>query len=431
MRRPSVTGGPAASEPTVAGWRRADQLIIAAALGLGIAIRLWLLPSDGLRGDIDQFVVWVHHIATRGLGTLYGGTADPVGFGPVMAYVWAALAAVQPAFATVTDAADPGIRILMKLPATIADFGLAAVVAVGLRDRPHWAAIAVAAILLHPVVFYVSAWWGQYESLFALTAVAAILAAINGRNGLAAALLVVSLLTKPQALPFVVPFAGWFWAVGYALGGVRGALTEVTRAALIGIAVLVVLWLPFLAAGGPLAYLEGLRHYQDEVFNALSLNAWNAWWLLQETTPGIGFIADDIRVLGPITLRTLGYVLTGAFSACVAVAIARDPTPRRLIVGATASVLVFFVFMTQMHERYAYAAVVVSTLLLPDRRLRWAWLILGIVVALNQVAAVPPSPEVASLLPVAGILGVTGSVAIIAVTAILLVDLGRRRPVGT
>jgi hypothetical protein len=65
------------------GWRRADWLIVLGALVAGAAIRLWLLPMEGLRGDLDQFVGWVHHIATRGLGSLYGETAaGPVTFGP-------------------------------------------------------------------------------------------------------------------------------------------------------------------------------------------------------------------------------------------------------------------------------------------------------------------------------------------------------------
>ena len=51
-----------------------------------------VLPADrpGLRDDIDQFVGWVHHIATTGWRRC---TAAPTPgrstFGPVMAYVWA------------------------------------------------------------------------------------------------------------------------------------------------------------------------------------------------------------------------------------------------------------------------------------------------------------------------------------------------------
>ncbi len=54
-----------------------------------------------------------------------------------MAYVWAALAAIEPAFRTATDASDPVVRELMKLPASVADIGLAMLVAYALRGRPR------------------------------------------------------------------------------------------------------------------------------------------------------------------------------------------------------------------------------------------------------------------------------------------------------
>ena len=129
-----------------------------------------------------------------------------------MAYVRAALTTIQPAFATVSDS-DPAVRVLVscRRPSLTS---IAALVAYALRERPHWAAIGFAAVLLHPVVFYVSAWWGQYDSIFVLTGLGALVAALNGRNGLAAGLLAVSLMTKPQAIPFLVPFAAWFWATG-------------------------------------------------------------------------------------------------------------------------------------------------------------------------------------------------------------------------
>jgi Gpi18-like mannosyltransferase len=402
-------------------WRRVDWVIVGSALVIGLVIRVLLLPTEGLRGDIDQFVGWVHHIATRGLGSLYGETdVGAVAFGPVMAYIWATLTVIEPDFATALDAADPSIRALMKLPATFADVGLAAIVVFALRRRPRWAAIGAAAVLLHPVVFYVSAWWGQYESIFMLSALGAIVAAVGGRNGLAAALIAVSISTKPQAIPFVLPFAAWFWATGSRRDGLRGGLVEVGRAAAIGAGVSVLLWLPFFAVGGPLGYLEGLRRYQDEVFNALSLNAWNAWWLLQEATPGRGFIADDIAVLGPITLRHLGYLVTALLSIAIGAAIVRDPRPRTLILGSAASVLVFYTFMTQMHERYGYGAVVILVLLLSEGTPRLLWLTAATVVALNLLSAAPATPAISSLLPTFGLLGIAGSLVIVAATAAVI-----------
>ncbi len=398
---------------------------------LGIAARLVLLPTPGLRGDLDQFVGWVHHIATAGLGSLYEGTdAGPVTFGPVMAYVWSVLAAIQPAFVTVTDASDPAVRALMKAPASIADLGLAALVVFALRDRPRWALVGAVGVLLHPAVIDVSAWWGQYESIFVLSGLAATIAAVRGHDTLAAALLAVSLLTKPQAIAFAVPFAAWFWARGYGHENVRGAVRALSRAALVGAGVALVLWLPFLGAAGPLDYLRNLGVYQNEIFNVLSLRAWNPWWLLQEVAVGGGnFIADDIPIAGPITFRVIGYLVTAVVQIVIALAIVRDPRPKTLVLGLVTSILVIFSFMTQMHERYAYAAAIFLILLIADPRLRWLTVGVGIAVTLNLWWAIPPAPIFSAALPRNGILGILGPLLMLCLT-VVAVSLTAARPAG-
>jgi Gpi18-like mannosyltransferase len=418
-------------------WERTGWIVIAFAFAIGFEVRRNLLTEPGLRGDLDQFVGWVHHIAVHGLGTLYSGTdAGPVTFGPVMAYVWAALAAIQPAFATATDASDPLIRAFMKAPASIADLALAGIAAYALRRHRKWAALAVVAILFHPAVIDVSAWWGQYESIFVGSAFAALVLAINGHDRPAAALVAISLMTKPQALPFVLPFAAWFWASGYHRigadgkpGGARGGVIELVQTGLIGLATIAVLWLPFLAEGGPVNYLRNLATYQGEIFSVISVRAWNVWWLVQilGAPDGSGFVADDIAFLGPLTLRHVGFLVTGLLSLVVVWAIVRDPRPRTLILGLTASVLVFFSFMTQMHERYAYAAVIFLVLLLPETRPRWLWVAFGVAFTLNLLAAVPPTPAIAERLPVGGALGVAGALVMIAITVLTLREMTTRR----
>jgi len=378
----------------------------------GIAIRVVLLPTEGLRGDIDQFVGWVHHIATQGLSTLYEGTdAGPVTFGPVMAYIWALLAAVQPAFATVTDASDPAIRALMKVPASLADLGLAALVVYALRDRPRRAAIGGAVVLLVPPTWYVSAWWGQYEAIFALSALAAVIAATKGRNDLAAILIAVSLMTKPQAIAFVIPFAAWFWATG----GWRGVM----RAGVLGAVTVAVLWIPFLPTG-PLGYLRNLGFYQNEEFNVLSLRAWNPWWILQVVAAGGDFVRDDVAIIGSLTLRHVGYLVTAVLSVLIGLAIVRDARPRTFVLGVVASVLAIFTWMTQMHERYAYAALIIVLLLIPDRAVRWMAAVLGVVFTLNLISAVPATPALQAALPVDGALGIAGSILMTVVSIVCL-----------
>jgi hypothetical protein len=215
-------------------------------------------------------------------------------------------------------------------------------------------------------------------------------------------------MTKPQALPFLVPFAAWFWA----RGGLRGFIT----AAAVGLAVILVVWLPFIPAGGPANYLHNLGQYQNDIFSILSLRAWNLWWLVQELFAGGQFVADTSTIAGPITVRTVGYVVTAMLEVVVFIAVLRDPRPRTLILGLAASTLIAFGFLTSMHERYAYGALIFLLLLLYEAPARLLAVAFAIVFTLNLLAAAPPTPEIADLLPVSGPLGIIGSVAILAIT---------------
>ena len=387
-------------------------------VGVAILVRLALWPSPGLPGDLDQFVLWVHGIATRGIGNAYD---QNLSFPPVMVYTWGALAAIEPAFRTVTTAADPAIRAIMKAPASLADLVLGLVVAWQLRATPRWALLGAGAIVLHPAVIDVSAWWGQYESIYVLGGAIAFALAVRGHSLWAAAALAVAVMTKPQALPFLVPFGAWFVA--------RDGWAGAARAALVGAGVVAVLWLPFLAAGGVGNYAANLSTYQGDIFAILSLRAWNLWWLVQEMFAGGQFVSDQGAILGPITLRHVGYGLALAGELVVAVLVFRGPSPRALALGLAAAVLVAFCLLTTMHERYAFGVVAFLVLAFPDRRVAWLALAFGVVFTLNLLAAIPPTPEIGRLLPVAGPLGIVGSLSMLSILAATLVLL--REEVGS
>jgi Gpi18-like mannosyltransferase len=272
------------------------------------------------------------------------------------------------------------------------------------------------AILLHPAVIDVSAWWGQYESIYVLFGAVAYVLAVRGHSLWAAAALGIALMTKPQALPFLVPFSAWLLA----RDGWRGVL----RAGAVGVAVIVALWLPFLAAGGPQAYARNLSEYQGDIFAILSLRAWNSWWLVQELLAGGSFVSDQTGVLGPITLRYVGLALALLGELAVFGLVYRARSPRALALGLAAAVLVAFSLLTTMHERYAFGALVFLPLAFPDRRAAWLALAFGVVFTLNLLAAVPPSPEIGAALPVSGLLGVAGSIALLAIAAATIWLLG-------
>ena len=153
-----------------------------------------------------------------------------------------------------------------------------------------------------------------------------------------------------------------------------------------------VLWLPFIPAGGPANYLKNLAEYQGDIFNILSLRAWNLWWLVQTFFAGGEFVADDVAFLGPLTLRHVGYVLTGCSRSSSRSRSCATRARARSILGLAAATLVAFCFLTSMHERYAYGALVFLMLLIPEARVRWLGIAFGIVFTLNLLAAVPPTP---------------------------------------
>lgn len=410
-----ATGLTTSRAPDAGAWTGRNFAVLGVGLVVAVLVRLVLLPAAELTGDLDQFALWTHGLATAPLGQAYD---QNVSFPPVMVYIWGLLAAVEPAFRTATDASDPAIRALMKVPASLADLGLALGVAWVLRSRPRWAIGAALGIALHPAVIDVSAWWGQYESLYVLAALIAYLLAVGGRPGWAAVGLAVAVMTKPQAVPLLVPFGAWYLA--------RFGYRETFRYAIVGGVVIALLWAPFLAAGGPTAYLRNLGEYQDRIFAVLSLRAWNPWWLVQEAAAGGSFVSDSSAIAGPITLRHVGFAAAALLEGFVFLAVFRNPSARGLALGLAAASLVAFCALTTMHERYAYAALVFLAPLLPDRRVLAVWVVFGVFFTLNLLAAAPPTPEIGRLLPIAGPLGIAGSVAITACAVAILVLLSRR-----
>lgn len=311
----------------------------------------------------------------------------------------------------------------MKLPATLADLGLAAGVAYALRSRPGWAAAGALAILLHPGTWYISAWWGQFESIYVLPLLGAFLAAVAGRRDLAAVLVAAAVMTKPQALPLAVPFGAWFLATG----GLRCAV----RAGIVGLLTIVVLWLPFVAADGPARYLANLREYVDGLFPVVSLRAWNPWWALQVASGAEGLVVDSTAVAGPVTFRWLGLGAAAALEIALITWIVRRPSRETLAWALAAAAIGVPMLLTGMHERYTYAGLVFLVLLWPDRRAIGLWVAQGILFAANLVAAVPPAGGPGSLLPVDGIVGLVGSIGMTVVAALVVRGAQRVASPGT
>jgi dolichyl-phosphate-mannose-protein mannosyltransferase len=387
------------------------RLLLLAAVGLlgAIVVRLAVLPMEGFAGDLDQFILWVRDIGEAPLGQAF---RLDLTFPPVMVYQFAAMGAVTGLLGHAVDAADPLVRAIVKTPASLADLALAFGVAFALRDRPRWATLAFLALALNPALIYVSAWWGQFESLYVLAVLISVLLARAGRLNLAAVALGVALMTKPQALFFVVPMIAWV------LG--RHGWRSLVRSGLVTALTASVLWLPFIPYGGIQAYSHNLDVYGNQIFSVASLRAWNMWWIMQQASGGDQFLADTATLAGPLSGRSVAIMLAGVAELVVFLSVVQRPTMRNLALGVAASVLVCFSLLTTMHERYAFGGLVFLTLLLPEPRLRVIWIVFNVIFAANLFAAAPPNSTVAELLPVNGPLSIAGSVGVLLLTAAVL-----------
>jgi hypothetical protein len=162
--------------------------------------------------------------------------------------------------------------------------------------------------------------------------------------------------------------------------------------------------------------------YQGDIFAILSLRAWNAWWLVQEAWASGQFVSDKTAILGPLTFRDLGFLAAGLLELVVFVAVYRSPTRRTLALGLAAAILVAFSFLTTMHERYAFGALIFLVLVIDQPRLVFLWIGLGIIMTLNLVAAIPPSDTIGALVPISGVLGVVGSLAMVTIALLALFE---------
>jgi hypothetical protein len=240
----------------------------------------------------------------------------------------------------------------------------------------------MAAYSMNPAMIFEGAVWGQIDSMIALPIVLAIHLVGGGRPGLGLAAAMVACLVKVQAVVFLPPLL-------VATGLLQGA--PGLRAAFVGMSVsATVVLLPFLLS-------HRLESVAATVTTAvgrypwLSLNAHNVWWLYGRG--GAWTTSDAIRLgNGLLTPHALGNLLLAVATALVTWrlvrALRRPATSHPVGALAEACVLqcmAFYLFPTQMHERYivpALAPLLVACLFRP--RLAWLYgaLSLGVLVSL-------------------------------------------------
>jgi hypothetical protein len=323
---------------------------------VGLAVRLPLITHTGYGFDTGLNAHWGKSAVVLGIGPSYLHQIDDTmlpNYPPLGMAVFAATGRAYRALLSPTY--DVGMRECLafsKLPAVFADVATALVLLglvarISARRYAPW--VAGIGYALQPSVFYDSAVWGQVDSIFSLAVVGALAAALGRRWVLMGALFSAAVLLKFQAivaLPTIVAlcFIERRVVAQASLGALAPALL---------VAAILRSWRALLAVHGVYAHSSGF-------FPVLSMNAYNAWIALYGS--GSRDHTDAAALLGWLTYRHVGLAVFGGFAAAAAALGARrlrraTTLPARawaLFAAPAVTVYAFYLFNTEMHERYLF-----------------------------------------------------------------------------
>ncbi len=363
--------GPAPGERARAGEQARVRLRdVAVPLGvllaLGLVLRLIiayvLLPGSGFKVDVASFNGWAVELARNGPYGIYDRPIF-IDYTPGYLYVLWGLGLVAQLLGG--PGAAPGD--LLKLPAILADLGLAVAVFqlaadLGARRRPALGAAAL--VLFVPVTWFDSAVWSQVDSVGTLVLLLAVRDLWRGRDERATLLTTVAAIIKPQ-FGILIPLAAVLIIRRNLVTRPPGhGPRRILSTTLVGLVTAQVLCLPF-----GLTIVGLLRQIIDTAagYPWLTVNAFNPWALVTQAGSGLalnGTWIRDATQAGPdggagflvmgIPAVVVGSGLLLGMIAFLAAVIWRRDDRRTFLVALTVLAIAFFVLPTRVHERYLY-----------------------------------------------------------------------------
>jgi len=387
----------AVARPALAA--RIPALALLAILGAGLLIRLALLPSMGFHNDVQAFEAWTLTLKDNPPWQFYTKTsfADyPPGYFVVLwflARIYTLLGLIP--LLHVNDGTYYALRLLVKLPAVVMDLVDTVLIYAIVRRyaRETVALVAAGLFALNPATIYVSAYWGQVDSVswgFVLLAMWLALRAGDEPErpaALVGAWLAVafSILIKPQGALIATVL------IAYAFVPLDGAArARRLRATAIGIGAAVVLayalTVLFHGTFDPIAAAQWLyERYSigSNVYAYNSVNAFNLYAVKQafwqpDTVPLVLFGFEA----GPTWLW--GIVLVAAATALIVARYVQERSEEAFLGACMLTAFAFFILATRMHERYIYGAFILAFPLLGfGRRRLWVAAVLSVTTLLN------------------------------------------------
>ncbi len=353
-------------------------ILMTAGFIISLFIRLLLIPNPGFEADVAFWKSWGLAVLDFGIvkGLLVTNFNYPTPFGYFLALMPAAyrLFADPHNFSQYWQNTNLLFLIVAKLPAIIADFGIAGIILwigknvhsdkigagkINFPDMPYTIyALFALVYLLNPVSWMDSAWWGQVDSLGVIVFLGAFLLVVTKKPFLAGMIYMLAMMTKLQNMIYGPIFFLFIWQyIGF------DGLVKSIAGSLITFAGLNI---EFILSGNSWKVIESLTGNYD-YFPWLSLNAFNLWWTVSGAR-GMQF-SDKLLSVGLANAKTVGLTLFSAGYLLAALILKpfafltkhTDDAPTityRFLTALVVANASFFLFQTESHDRYAFPLIV-------------------------------------------------------------------------
>lgn len=355
-------------------------------LVIGALLRFANIHVQGFPNDVASFESWAMTLAAHGPSAFYTSTAFS-DYPPGYFYILGLIGWLWSSFFSAHDPTLSTLAVLIKLPAVLFDLAIGSLLYTLVRRYASegMALVASGLFLLSPAAIFISALWGQVDSVaafFALLAIYALLRSDDGTPARATTWIVgawlsfaYSLLIKPQAavlLPLMIAFA----FTGRARNPLR--LRATAYGIVAALVLTVVLVEPFHPSNpvAAIAWLLERLSFGTNVYPYNSVNAFNLWAITLRdwaSNQGALFWQSDSNAILLLTQGAWGIVLVLAALGLVVARYVQAKSPQALVEGCTIALLAFFVLATRMHERYMFDGVLFTAACIPFSR-RYLWL---------------------------------------------------------
>ena len=243
-----------------------------------------------------------------------------------------------------------GNQILLKLPMVIADVFIIYFVYRFIAKKFSITKAKIAAIILalYPPLIYNSAVWGSGDSLINLSALISIYFLYQKKYIKFIFFFLLSILYKSSLII-------WLPIILVVLIYQKIKLIDLTKMAAISGLIIYSVSRPFAIKNSFIWFYETMaQKILTGTMPQITANAMNFWALIFGLKPRL----DELKILNIISLRNLSIIICILLYSVVLIHLYKNFSVKNLLLSLVQTTLITFMFMTRMHERYTFPALI-------------------------------------------------------------------------